>query len=482
MNMDFFYKWHNTVLKKQTSEVDVDAIWASIESEVDVINAERKRRRGFLFFLFGLCIMILGLGYMRLFAPDLGTPNAHIAKTSYVNTTVPVKEGTQIDNHIMEEVQFENNTIANKASITQSPASKTHTSTFIPSEISSSSKKFNDANIQKKTRKLSAPIATPKVRIDNYVNNGLTNTVEPSLDKNTSTPSNYLHQSYLDENQEDLKQGRLLAIDPIAVNYSITLLEEEEETPPSAQEIIIAKQNPFQFSVQVYSGIGFVNRTLSVKEGQEADEILLLRSATEKSLEVLNNGIKVGLTHKGGLNASIGFQYARVAERFQYDTRFLQLDSTANQVIGQSNNLLGTRNTIIGYAPNNTIHDLEYDFYNNYHFIEIPISLGFQKRVSSWDIGLRVSYIQNLSLRTKGRVLNSSFEVVNTTQENDLFRNSLNVSFEGGANVNYNFTPHIAVGLEAFYRYLPQSITKTEYALDQRYNWIGLNASLKYSF
>ena len=273
-----------------------------------------------------------------------------------------------------------------------------------------------------------------------------------------------------------------MAIDPIAVNYSITLLEEEEETPPSAQEIIIAKQNPFQFSVQVYSGIGFVNRTLSVKEGQEADEILLLRSATEKSLEVLNNGIKVGLTHKGGLNASIGFQYARVAERFQYDTRFLQLDSTANQVIGQSNNLLGTRNTIIGYAPNNTIHDLEYDFYNNYHFIEIPISLGFQKRVSSWDIGLRVSYIQNLSLRTKGRVLNSSFEVVNTTQENDLFRNSLNVSFEGGANVNYNFTPHIAVGLEAFYRYLPQSITKTEYALDQRYNWIGLNASLKYSF
>ena len=95
---------------------------------------------------------------------------------------------------------------------------------------------------------------------------------------------------------------------------------------------------------------------------------------------------------------------------------------------------------------------------------------------------MRVSYIQNLSLRTKGRVLNSSFEVVNTTQENDLFRNSLNVSFEGGANVNYNFTPHIAVGLEAFYRYLPQSITKTEYALDQRYNWIGLNASLKYSF
>ena len=481
MNRDFFYNWHKTTLKKHTTEVDVDAIWAAIEPEVDVINAERKRRKGFFFFLFGLCILILGVGYMGMFAPNLVPNSTRITQTSNINPTPTDKEGTHIDNHSIAESPSAIAANSNYAPATKITTDKTSTSTLLPSKITSSSKKVNDAIIQENIRRYSTPNTSSKVYLSPSTFASKTNIVESRLENKLPTSDDSDSPTSITQDNEVLEQERLLAISTID-NKRIRPVEKLDESSLPAAEIILPKRKAFQLSLSLYSGIGFVNKTLSIKDNQEGDQILLLRNATEKSLELLNNGIKLGVQHKSGLNGSIGFQYARVAERFQYDTRFLQRDSVASQVTGLSNNLLGDRNTIIGYAPNNTLHDLEYDFFNNYHFLEIPISIGYQKRVSSWDVGLRVSYIQNVSLRTKGRVLDSEFEVINITEENDLFKSKLNASFEGAVHVDYNFAQRMSFGVEAFYRYNPESITTTEYTLNQNYNWIGLNASLKYSF
>ena len=481
MNRDFFYNWHKTTLKKHTSEVDVDAIWAAIEPEVDVINAERKRRKGFFFFLFGLCILILSVGFIGLFAPNLALNNTRITKTLNTLPTPTDKEGTHIDTYSIADspsADTANSKLATKSKI---KSDKTTTNILLPSKISSSSKKINDAIIQEKNRRYSTPNTTSEIRISPSAFIAQTNNVQSNSENSSSNLAIELGQSSMPQVEEAIEQERLLAVSTVK-NSPILPVEILDEPSVPSVEIRKSKQKSFHLSLSIYSGIGFVNRTLSVKEKLEGDQILLLRDATEQSLELLNNGVKIGLQHKGGLNGSIGFQYARVTERFQYDTRFLERDSSANQVIGHSNNLLGGRNTIIGYAPNNTLHDLEYDFFNNYHFLEIPISIGYQKRLSSWNVGFRASYIQNISLRTKGRVLDSEFEVINITDENDLFKTRLNASLEAGIHAEYNFTRHVAVGLDAFYRHVPGSITKTEYSLDQNYNWLGMNASLKYSF
>ena len=481
MNRDFFYNWHKSTLKKHTTEVDVDAIWAAIEPELDVINAKRKRRKGFFFLLFGFCFLILAAGYIGLFAPNLVPSSTSITQTSNTNSTLTAKEGTHIDTQSIAESLSAEVAHSNIATAKNNTSDKVNTSTLLPSKISSSSKKVNDAIIQEKIRRNSTPNLTSQVRVGPSTFIRQTNNDKSRLENKFAQTKNELAQTALPQDEEAIEQERLFAV--TAIDYSTILpVEGMDETPLPTAEIIVPKPKAFQFSLSLYSGIGFVNKTLSLKEDQEGEQILLLRNATEQSLEVLNNGIKLGLQHKSGWNGAIGFQYARVAERFQYDTRFLQEDSIANQIIGQSNNLLGLRNNIIGYAPNNTLHDLEYNFFNNYHFLEIPISIGYQKRISAWNIGLSASYIQNIALRTKGRVLNSEFEVINITDENDLFKSSLGASFEGGVNVDYTLSRRLAVGLEAFYRYIPGSVSTTEYTLNQNYNWVGLNASLKYSF
>ena len=480
MKKDFFYNWHKDKLQNHDVDVDVDALWAAIEPEVDGINDRRKKRKGFYLFLFGLFFFVLGAGFMGLLMPSLTSDPAHITNTNNTETFAN-KEGTQIDinNNANLYTTQTTKTSVDNASTNATP--KTNSSTLIPSEISSSSKKVSHDDIRRKPSQDRPQNITPKVHLrpERFISE--TKRVKHNSQNTLLNPTGSNLASANNESEIAVSE-RLTAMETIPLlslqNVSSSLASEDL---PS-QEIELKKKSDFQLSIGLYSGLAFVNRSLSIKNDDDADALLQLRESSEKSLELINQGIKIGVQHKSGFFGSVGFQYARIAERFQFDEDVLKSDSIPNQIIGFSNNLLGQRNPIIGAVPNNTEFELEYDFFNNYHLLEIPLTLGYTKRLSLWSVGVRGSYVQNISLRTKGRILNSSYEVVNITGENDIFKNKLSASFEGAVLTSYRLAPRIELGLEVYYRHIPDSITRSQYVLDQNYDWIGLNTSLSYLF
>ncbi len=51
-------------LSNHDSEIDMEDLWGSLESEVDAINNEKKKRRGFIWFFFGALLPIaIGMGF-----------------------------------------------------------------------------------------------------------------------------------------------------------------------------------------------------------------------------------------------------------------------------------------------------------------------------------------------------------------------------------------------------------------------------------
>ena len=113
----------------------------------------------------------------------------------------------------------------------------------------------------------------------------------------------------------------------------------------------------------------------------------------------------------------------------------------------------------------------------------MPISLGYQKRFGLWSLGLRTGVVYNLSLNSKGRILENPYTVANIGDRDESpFVERSSLSYEGGISAYYRLTRHIEVGLEAYHRYAPNSITKDTYQLQQKYSWTGLNASINYLF
>jgi len=483
VNKDFFYRWHNRKLRKHTEEVDIDAIWAAIEPEVDAINVERKRRRGFLFFLSLACIGIISAGFLSLFFNTSSKSPQHISN-SLNTTTLLEKEGTQIDENINNSLtKSQDKVVAVPPSNIHK--SKTPTNTVSSQSILSPSLNVKDDRTEENIWRPNGQNSTPKILVEQPLK---TNQEHLAVPTTLSLKASVQKISTEDVNHYNRKEDVVIRDEvnmplplPIGAKLSPLAIAENDELPTKA--VITKEKAPFELSLGLYSGLAIVQRQLNSKVGTESDEALILRRGTERNLELWNNGLRAKVKHKSGLHLSLGLQVARVAEHFQYNTDYVEMDSIANTVIGYSNNLLGDRNAIIGFAENNTQHEMEYDFYNYYYFVDVPVSLGYQKQFRNWNFGLRGAYVQNISLRTKGRVLDNPYTVLDINQKDATpFKSKLAGSFEGGINAGYRISKHLELGIDAFMRHAPKSITKDSYSLDQRYNWIGINTSINYIF
>jgi len=480
MRKDFFYKWHQSSLQKHSTEVDVNAIWAAIEPTVDEINGKRKRRRGFLFFLSFLSISVISVGFLSLFIPTNSPFSARIYNDRNISTSA-VKQGIQIDANTID-----NNKIAVAIQSTETLPSSSNTNkstnTVSSRDFLSPTKTVRNDYFKEENSEHLRSLSTSKVpvkltvgSVDNSSKLSTNEAAERTTQKDKIASSDIVNVS--DDVREAWVVYHELPIDIVLVESN----KENDKLP--AVPINIKSVPDFHFSLGLHSGLAFAEKTLAEKSMLDSEELLILREGTESSLEVWTNGLTGKVTHKSGLSLAIGIQYVKIAERMQYDTDYLFMDSIANQVIGYSNNLLGDRSAIIGYSPENTLYDLKYDFYNNYHLLEMPVSLGYQKQLKGWSIGARASYIHNISLRTKGRILASPFEAINISDKNaQVFKNNIAGSYEFGLSSGYRITSNIELGLEASYRYMPKDITNKFYTISQKYNWLGMNATLNYIF
>lgn len=482
MKKDFFYKWHQSSLTKHSTEVDVDLLWAAIEPAVDEINNKRKRRRGFFFFLSFVCVSVISIGFISLFIPTTSPYSARMSSDRNMKV-YDSKQGIQID-----AISIDNNkSTADKTAADALPSSsntQTSSNTVSSSSIISPAKTVRNDYPKEKTSKHFRSLSTSKVPVKIYEptpNEKLSVAAKSASVKTTINNEGAISDIII--SNDDIRKA-LVVTDRLPIDFNPFLRidpADDKKLPTAAIDIESAPK--FTFSVGVYSGLAFAQKTLEQKFSTDSDEVFILREGTESSLEVWTNGVTGKAKHKSGLSLAAGVQYVKIAERMQYDTDYLLMDSIANQVIGYSNNLLGSRSTIYGFEPNNTLFDLEYNFYNNYHLLEIPISIGYQKQLENWNLCARASYIQNISLRTKGRILSSPYQAIDISKsDSEVFKSKLSSSYELGFSTGYRITPNVALAVEAFYRYMPGSVTTDSYGLTQKYNWTGLNASLNYLF
>jgi len=115
------------------TEVNIDEIWAAIEPQVDIINAEKKRRKRFLiFFLLGAILLTSGGFYM--WQAETETTEVKTIIELENNTSKVVVKGAQeelvktnlevqsIDNHeVRKDLVNSNDKVQSKVSWLQSP-------------------------------------------------------------------------------------------------------------------------------------------------------------------------------------------------------------------------------------------------------------------------------------------------------------------------------------------------------------------------
>lgn len=455
MNLDDFTKYAKEQLDQHPTSLNEELLWNKVEDEL----YPKKDRAGIWIWLGGLGL-IVGIILFTLYLSNENEPQAILSesnqsieskntneKNKVLNTeskkisekatyAIPVKETVDI----IKSTKVKEQKISKEPSKTIIPIQKNITS-FTPATI------YQPEQITKQNIIRSSPISTPLDKIIEYkISQKLPIIKSWVAHQDATVILPYLHLNL---------------------------------TPESKNETDIEKQKSFHFGIGLSTAL--LNPTSSLSN-KSAERIGLLdkRLLAERDLETISQGIDLYLSHKSGLNFSIGINYMRSARSVEFVTEienFERLDGINRMEIDPI-----TMDTILIEAmlSQRVLTKETVNTFNNVHTFNIPLNIGYTYRKERWSAGLEIGAFFNLSTKHEGFILDEAAHVYNL--ENDpyqWFRNRLNIRYMGSFQIGYHFKKglHILAGPT----YLgPVVLSEDTNPIDQIQQDLGAQIKLRY--
>jgi|GEM_PF-7031805 len=516
------------------SPVDIDAIWANIEPEVDRINDEKKKKRKFLFFwwLFGLTIigflagLLMTLNNDNNIAESNKTVDSIHSSTSHNASVNTNKVNADVESKVIDINTATNNSTAtieaatniaetnsNKTSLISTPPNTTNSNTVnsntakqttpksttastSQSVISTTVKEWSavsnttGSQIQNTSAQQTLPSQGQAINVQSQQMNSITTSrgqsvITPSKEQTTIIPIQQ-QPTTLQTTGQPVTSGQ-----PNAIKEKV--LEQPAEIQPlpaMPMELIIPPFKPIlltdsivqfvgsgqqdkntdqgkkmEFFVTLNGGLGYAFKQLKFP-GDSTGGVLDMRSATETMLETSSQGIDIGMMLKNGLELSTGFSRTQVTERFDFNDSVTVnipvaiLDTLFIPLLGDTVQRFSN-----GYLVQKTIYEKR--IFNKYQYYDIPISVGYQKRVHpDWRIGASAGVVINLALKTKGTIMTDIGQFADiATGQADYYKSKIGLNYMGALSISRRLAGNTWLTLTPNVRYSPGRISTTNYTV-----------------
>ncbi|MFK8009907.1 MAG: hypothetical protein AB8H03_26365 [Saprospiraceae bacterium] len=450
-------------LQDYESELDVNSFWASIESDVDEINKEEKKRRILPFLLF---FLLVGVSVSILLSIDFVEENG---KPIVVNTVEELVE-SNLENNTQEEIKHENKTTIfnNKAIETKSIQNGFgEKDDLIITENLSKSSFFSKNNLVQKSYLLENKAMDEEPILENFEK-----PKEEILIKN---------KIEISESYNSISNTFASISSPFFLlknRYSILSLDDVKKHVTYKNE----KIDSSQFKIEIQSGFHFVNRLL---ENEDLDNQALfdLRNKTESMRGAFNFAVLGSWKPKPYLSISTGLNFTQINEQFKFQGEIIQSDSTVNEILAFQINVNEDSVAIFG----DQVYDRKFShnklYFNKFRMIDIPVLIGFEKRIKDFSIGGRAGVFINLSLKTSGLIFQTTETFVDLGSNQDqVFKSNIGLSYYFGGVIKYHLNNKLAISVQPSFRFFPHDFSHNNTFTSQKYNLIGLNLGFEYGF
>lgn len=444
------------------SEVDVDALWSAIESDVDAINRKKKRKGLIWFWILGAVLAGVGGYYYQRTHINQGQPQSQGGSFAQMErlsdeaqTTRPEakQDKGQVSTTNVGNPTPERQEIPIENPIPQHPIKKP--ASFTKKQLDSSTA------LADKARESSA--VTPRTAEDSSPI-----TLQASATKPGDGDLPVLGF------EEKLPQCPLSFFDLPQADVSVQHSVGYEPVSPS-----LYRHNAWGAAMYLQGSVSFVERELSVKDSFSND-LLKSRQKTERELEAYQVGLGFTLQHRSGLNFSTGLNYTQINEQFRFNEMVVQVDSVYD-IKYLVVNLNEDTVAIYGEVPIETKTTYQKEYYNRYRMFDLPFLVGYRHEGHEFSVGAQAGVFVNLSLATKGQFLKTPTETVDIDHAG-IFKPSIGLSYYFGLTAGYMVNDKLEFYASPFFRHYPKDFTKDGYTLRQRYNLYGLNVGVRYGF
>lgn len=235
------------------------------------------------------------------------------------------------------------------------------------------------------------------------------------------------------------------------------------------------RSKPYFFVDAIYAP-QYASKTLStITNDPEQVDYANNRNDTESYSYAYSLGARLSMLTKSKLALRTGLTYSQITEKFNF--RQEHVEGTVEITIKDSaGNIIGTQiDTLIGTRIKTT--------YNRYHFIDVPVLLGYEIHGEKININLNAGAYFNVAFSQKGDILDPDLIPTKLSESgHPVFRDKVGVSIYGSVSLNYNLTDRIQILMEPHVRHYLNPITAENYPIEQKYTVFGVYAGMRYNF
>ncbi|MEL7119582.1 MAG: hypothetical protein AAFO07_09080 [Bacteroidota bacterium] len=231
----------------------------------------------------------------------------------------------------------------------------------------------------------------------------------------------------------------------------------------------LKKARGINYYLEAYGATNFVNRTLST-ENAAFEDLMNQRVENEEVQLAFSAGMNLMMVNQKGLSLRTGFQYTQIREDFSYFTKAPELKVTL--VYGPNGSIVGT-DTVLVQQGDPTIYQ------NQFSFVNIPVLLGYEKKIKRFTIGVNAGPIFNIAFQRKGTFLASETQLATIEEADDVFRNSIGINWYTGLNLQYEISPGMHLLVEPHLRLQSFSINQSNSPIQQKYSMSGISFGVR---
>ncbi|MDX1407016.1 MAG: hypothetical protein R3330_02755, partial [Saprospiraceae bacterium] len=285
------------------------------------------------------------------------------------------------------------------------------------------------------------------------------------------------------ESEGDLLTGsvatRRLSLVPTVGDLVIDLHSAERREVMTTECYSFGKRGLGHFEIDIYSGPSFATKSMTSRSEGVRDYILS-RDTTEFNRLGFHIGARAAYHHPSGFFARAGIQYTQLNERFDYEN-------------GSSTQTIITTDTI--YDAMGNVVDIVLDTvvttgtrikktYNRFHFVDVPVLLGYQMENLDWAYGIQAGPVFNVAFARKGDILApngvpGSFSDQQSSDYHAVFKDQLGLSIYGSIYAQKRIGEALYAFIEPHVLHRLKSITLDSYPIDQRQTSMGLSLGVR---
>ena len=234
------------------------------------------------------------------------------------------------------------------------------------------------------------------------------------------------------------------------------------------------------FYVNAYGGMALPLRNIKA-EIPEMETFVNDLENDQQVLEANEFGVEVGYQFKHWfIETGINrLQINELLDQEQIVTQTIKVYSdTAYHYRNQANERVFIRDTVKAIRTDYT-RNKQY-FEHNYY--NIPLLVGVNKTTKKWNIALAAGPNFNLSYKYEGKFAPRTLDNINTIENTDLYKTNVGISLQSKFILGYRLRAKQQIFTAINYRYFPNSVSTDGSQFSQQYSTVGLSLGYRLGF